>query len=85
MGFICKLSKEFSENMYDAVTERFREGGDNIICSSPGLPIFELTTTANTADSSVALDILSKAHCFLPVTECTFLADKGYDVKNIYN
>ena len=22
---------------------------------------------------------------FLPITECTFLADKGYDVKNIYN
>ena len=50
-----------------------------------GLPICELTTTANTADSSVALDILSKTHRFLPVTECTFLADKGYDVKNIYN
>ena len=37
------------------------------------------------ADSSVTLDILADTHSFLPITECTFLADKGYDVKNIYN
>ena len=49
-----------------------------------GLPIYELTTTANVYDSTVALDILADTHTFLPVTECTFLADKGYDVKNIY-
>ncbi|MCI5890222.1 MAG: transposase [Lachnospira sp.] len=50
-----------------------------------GLPIYELTTTANVYDSAVALDILADTHAFLPITECTFLADKGYDVKNIYN
>lgn len=44
-----------------------------------------MTTTANISDSAVALDILADTHAFLPVTECTFLADKGYDVKNIYN
>ena len=43
-----------------------------------------MTTTANVYDSTVALDILADTHTFLPVTECTFLADKGYDVKNIY-
>ena len=50
-----------------------------------GLPIYELTTTANVHESTVALDILADTHTFLPITECTFLADKGYDVKNIYN
>ena len=50
-----------------------------------GLPIFELTTTANVADSTVALDILGKTNAFLSVRECTFLADKGYDIKAIYN
>ena len=50
-----------------------------------GLPICELTTTADVADSTVALDILSQTNSFLPVDECTFLADKGYDVKVIYN
>ena len=49
------------------------------------LPICEITTTAETADSAVALDLLADTHRFLPVAECTFFADKGYDVKNIYN
>lgn len=50
-----------------------------------GLPIFELTTTANINDSSVALNILSQTNNFLPINECTFIADKAYDVKEIYN
>lgn len=50
-----------------------------------GLPICELTTTADVADSTVALAILSQTNSFLTVDECTFLADKGYDVKAIYN
>ena len=50
-----------------------------------GLPIFELTTTADVSDSTVALDILSQTNSFLPVIECTFIADKAYDVKAIYN
>ena len=44
-----------------------------------------MTTTAEVSDSTVALDILADTHGFLSVAECTFLADKGYDVKNIYN
>lgn len=50
-----------------------------------GLPIYELTTTADVADSTVTLDILSQTNSFLSVDECTFLADKGYDVKAVYN
>lgn len=50
-----------------------------------GLPIFEITTTADVADSTVTLDILNQTNSFLSINECTFLADKGYDVKNIYN
>lgn len=50
-----------------------------------GLPIFELATTADVSDSTVALDILSQTNTFLPVNECTFIADKAYDVKAIYN
>lgn len=49
------------------------------------LPIFELTTTANVYDSTVALNILSQTNDFLPINECTFIADKAYDVKKIYN
>lgn len=50
-----------------------------------GLPIFELTTTADVHDCSVALNILSQTNNFLPINDCTFIADKAYDVKEIYN
>lgn len=50
-----------------------------------GLPIYELTTPANVADCSVALDVLSATNRFLPLDNCTFIADKGYDAKHIYN
>jgi hypothetical protein len=50
-----------------------------------GLPIYELTTTVEAADSAVALQVLAGTHKFLTLTDCTFLADKGYAVKNIYN
>ena len=46
-----------------------------------GLPIYELITTTNVHDSTVVLDILTDTHTFQPITECTFLADKGYDAK----
>ena len=44
-----------------------------------------MTTTANVADSTVVPDILSRTYSFLSVEECTFIADKGYDVKAVYN
>ena len=50
-----------------------------------GLPICEITTTADVADSTVVPDILSQTNSFLSVEECTFIADKAYDVKAIYN
>lgn len=50
-----------------------------------GLPLYELTTPANIADSTVTQEILAAANKVLPLQECTFLADKGYDTKAIYN
>lgn len=49
------------------------------------LPIFEITTPANTSDCAVTLDILEKTHKFLSISEGCFLADKAYDVKYICN
>lgn len=83
----CKLGVHTASNQSNEKKYEFYWGYKNHVlvdCIS-GLPIFELTTTAETADSSVALDILAKTHAFLSVSECTFLADKGYDVKDIYN
>ncbi|WP_349666331.1 transposase [Parabacteroides goldsteinii] len=83
----CKLGVHTASNQTNEKKYQFYWGYKNHVlvdCIS-GLPIYELTTTAEVADSTVALDILAKTHDFLPVSECTFLADKGYDVKNIYN
>ena len=44
-----------------------------------------VTTPGNIADSSVAAEILAAADQTVSLKECTFLADKGYDVKSIYN
>ena len=49
------------------------------------LPLYELTTPGNIADSSVAAEILAAADQTISLKECAFLADKGYDVKSIYN
>ena len=83
----CKLgvhttSKQTNEKKYE-----FYWGYKNhvLVYCIFGLPIYEITTTAEILDSMVALDILVDTHSFLHVTEYTFLADRGYDVKNIYN
>lgn len=49
-----------------------------------GLPIAEITTPANIADSAVTERILAKANQYLPLNGCTFIADKGYDSKAVY-
>lgn len=50
-----------------------------------GLPIAEITTPANIADSAVTERLLAMANRYLPLKGCTFIADKGYDSKAVYN
>lgn len=83
----CKLGVHTASNQTNEKKFEFYWGYKNHVlvdCIS-GLPVYELTTTAEVADSTVALDILASTDSFLSVKECTFLADKGYDVKDIYN
>ena len=44
-----------------------------------------MTTTANVSDCTVTLDILSQTNHFIFIDKRTFLADKSYDVKAVYN
>ena len=83
----CRLGVHCASNQHNERNFEFYWGYKNhVLCDLiTGLPIYELTTPANVADSTVALDILRHTHSFLPIDECTFVADKGYDVKNIYN
>jgi len=83
----CRHGVHTASNQHNEKKYEFYWGYKNhVLCDCiTGLPIYELTTPANVADSDVALDILSQTNAFIPVKECTFIGDKGYDVKAIYN
>jgi len=83
----CGLGVHSASNQHNERKFEYYWGYKNhvLVDCITGLPIFELTTTADIADSTVALDILSQTDSFLSLKECSFLADKGYDVKAIYN
>lgn len=83
----CTLGVQTASNQHNEKKYEFYWGYKNHIlvdCIS-GLPICEITTGANVSDSTVTLDILDKTNSFLSVRECSFLADKAYNVKYIYN
>ena len=83
----CALGVHTASNQHNEKNYEFYWGYKSHVlvdCIS-GLPLYELTTPANVADSTVAERILNAASETLSLEECTFLADKGYDVKAIYN
>ena len=68
----CALGVHFASNQRSERRYEFYWGYKNHVledCIS-GLPLYELTTPANQT---------------IPLRECSFLADKGYDVKIICN
>ena len=83
----CGLGVHTASNQHNERNFEYYWGYKNhiLVDCITGLPIFEMTTTANVSDSTVTLDILSQTNSFISIDECTFLADKGYDVKAIYN
>lgn len=83
----CALGVHSASNQHNERRYEFYWGYKNHVlvdCIS-GLPLYELTTPANTADSTVVQELLAAANTVLPLRECTFLGDKGYDVKAVYN
>ena len=83
----CALGVHSASNQHNERRYEFYWGYKSHVlvdCIS-GLPLYELTTPGNIADSSVAAEILAAADQTISLKECTFLADKGYDVKSIYN
>ena len=83
----CALGVHSASNQHNERRYEFYWGYKNHVlvdCIS-GLPLFELTTPANVTDASVVPDILAAANAVLPLQECTFLGDKGYDVRAVYN
>ena len=83
----CALGVHSASNQHNERRYAFYWGYKSHVlvdCIS-GLPLYELTTQANIMDSTVAVDILAAANQILPLQGCSFLADKGYDAKSIYN
>ena len=83
----CALGVHSASNQHNDRRYEFYWGYKSHVlvdCIS-GLPLYELTTQANIMDSTVVVDILAAANQILPLQGCSFLADKGYDVKSIYN
>ena len=83
----CALGVHSASNQHNERRYEFYWGYKSHVlvdCIS-GLPLYELTTPGNVADSAVAAEILAAADQTISLKECTFLADKGYDVKSIYN
>ncbi len=83
----CALGVHTASNQHNERKYEFYWGYKShvLVDCITGLPLGEMTTTADVADSAVALDILEKTNCYLSVEECTLIGDKAYDVKAIYN
>ena len=83
----CALGVHSASNQHNERRYAFYWGYKSHVlvdCIS-GLPLYELTTPGNIADSAVAAEILAAADQTISLKECAFLADKGYDAKSIYN
>ena len=83
----CKLGVHTASNQYNERKFEYYWGYKNhvLVDCITGLPIYETTTTADVADSTVVEDVLSQTNDFLSIDECTLIADKGYDIRAVYN
>ena len=75
----CALGVHSASNQHNERRYEFYWGYKSHVlvdCIS-GLPLYELTTPGNIADSSVAAEILAAADQTISLKECAFLADKG--------
>jgi len=83
----CKLGVRTASNAYNEKNYEFYWGYKNhiLVDAISGLPIAEITTPANVSDSGIAVSILKDTHSWLSLDETYFIADKGYDVRDIYN
>jgi transposase len=83
----CKLGVHTASNDSSNKNYEFYWGYKNhiIIDCLSGLPIAEVTTTANIHDFDVAIPLLSETNNWFNLEGVNFIADKGYDFKKVYN
>lgn len=83
----CALGIHSANNEDAKKNYKFFWGYKNtIVCDvDSGLPIYEKTATANVSDYTETVDILTIVNEEFNIKGCNFIADKGYDTKNIHN
>ena len=82
----CRLGVRTASNSYNEKNYAFFWGYKNhiLLDAISGLPIAEVTTPANVSDSQIAVPLLKNTHSWLPLKQTFFIADKGYDIRDIY-
>jgi len=83
----CKLGAHASSNAIGKNKVYYYHGYKEHVavdCIS-GLPLASLTTSADVADCSVAMELVKKTNGVIPLYGGALLGDKGYDAKYIYD
>ncbi len=83
----CKLGVHTASNSHNEKKFEYYWGYKNVVItdSISGLPIAEITVTADLADSSIIIDFLKETDKWFSLKEAYFIADKAYDTKDIHN
>jgi len=83
----CRLGVRTASNAYNEKNYEFYWGYKNhiLVDAVSGLPIAEITTTANVTDGEIAIPLLKDTRSWISLEETFFIADKGYDFRDIYN
>lgn len=83
----CKLGVHTASNSHNEKKYEFYWGYKNVVLTDAisGLPIAEITTTAEVSESSMIIDFLKDTNQWFSLKETYFIGDKAYDTKDIHN
>lgn len=83
----CKLGVHSASNSFNEKNFDYYWGYKNLVLTDAisGLPIDELTTTADIPELSITVDFLKDTNKWFSLKETYFIADKGFDTKAIHN
>ncbi|WP_432402330.1 transposase [Wukongibacter sp. M2B1] len=83
----CKLGVHTASNSHNEKNYAFYWGYKNHVLADAisGLPIAEVTTPANVLELTMSIDFLKNTNEWFSLKESYFIADKGYDTKDINN
>jgi len=83
----CKLGVHTASNSFNEKNFDYYWGYKNLVLTDAisGLPVAEMTTTADVPELSITVDFLKETNRWFSLKETYFIADKGFDTKAIHN